>query len=139
MKKRALNKRDLFLSIPVLILFLWMFAGMAHGGEQSSANYTMMGGLFSGGGGEMVFEGYEMKSTIGQASPLMDPLEPPISENYDLYPGFWYTISMIIYTCPGDSDRDKDIDGEDLADYIFDSGGLGLDEFAVNFGKINCP
>ena len=42
-------------------------------------------------------------------------------------------------TCPGDSDRDKDVDGADLVDYIFDSKGLGLDEFAANFGKINCP
>ncbi len=25
------------------------------------------------------------------------------------------------------------------ADFIIDSGGLGLDEFAINFGKINCP
>ncbi len=47
--------------------------------------------------------------------------------------------SMTADTCPGDSNFDMDVDGVDLADYIFDSGGLGLDEFALNFGKINCP
>ena len=48
-------------------------------------------------------------------------------------------ICSIIDTCPGDSDADEDIDGVDLANYIFDSEGLGLDEFAANFGGINCP
>jgi hypothetical protein len=47
--------------------------------------------------------------------------------------------SMISVTCPGDSDQDMDVDGTDLADFIFESEGLGLDEFAVNYGKINCP
>ena len=46
---------------------------------------------------------------------------------------------LISDTCLGDSDGDKDVDGVDLAEYIFDSGGLGLDEFVMDFGKINCP
>ena len=46
---------------------------------------------------------------------------------------------QIIETCPGDFDWDEDVDGSDLAEYIFDSGGLGLDEFAVSFDKENCP
>ena len=42
-------------------------------------------------------------------------------------------------TCPGDFNGDKDVDGSDLADYLFDSGGLGLDVFAADFGRANCP
>jgi hypothetical protein len=41
--------------------------------------------------------------------------------------------------CEGDFDSDGDVDGKDLAEYIFDSGGLGLEMFAGNFGKANCP
>ena len=39
----------------------------------------------------------------------------------------------------GDFDNDGDVDGADLQEFIFDSGGLGLDVFAANFGKLNCP
>jgi len=34
---------------------------------------------------------------------------------------------------------DPVVDGADLQEYIFDSGGLGLDVFAATFGKVNCP
>jgi hypothetical protein len=33
---------------------------------------------------------------------------------------------------------DGDVDGENLADYILDSAGIGLDDFAAEFGRINC-
>ena len=36
-----------------------------------------------------------------------------------------------------DTDGDNDVDGKDLAAYIFFSKGLGLDKFAENFGKVN--
>jgi hypothetical protein len=39
---------------------------------------------------------------------------------------------------PGDNDGDYDVDGADLADYILDSKGLGLDEFVANFAVV-CP
>ena len=45
----------------------------------------------------------------------------------------------IVVYCAGDHDEDGDIDGGDLADYAIDSGGLRQDEFAANFGNINCP
>jgi hypothetical protein len=80
-----------------------------------------------------------MNSALGQLSPPMDPDDPPFSGSYDLYPGFWYVIFDLGSTCPGDSDGDKDVDGTDIAEYIFDSGGLSLDVFAVNYGKSNCP
>jgi hypothetical protein len=69
----------------------------------------------------------------------MDSLDPIFSDSYDLYPGFWYVIAAFESTCPGDFNGDKDVDGSDLAEYIFDSGGLDLEVFAANFGKVNCP
>ena len=48
-------------------------------------------------------------------------------------------IGLNLDSCPADDDGDKDVDGADLAAYILDSGALGPDEFAANFGKINCP
>ena len=77
--------------------------------------------------------------TAGQPSPLIDPLAPLISNTYDLYPGFWYALADLESVCPGDFDGDKDVDGAHLVRYIHDSGGLGLDVFAINFGKVNCP
>jgi len=33
---------------------------------------------------------------------------------------------------------DGDVDGADLADYISDSAGISLDDFAAEFGRIDC-
>ena len=107
--------------------------------EMTSTNYRIPTAVMSGGGGYMESSGYEANSTIGQQSPLADPADPPYSDSYDLYPGFWYTVANVGLTCPGDGDGDKDVDGSDLADYSDDSGGLSIDVFAANFGKINCP
>ena len=35
--------------------------------------------------------------------------------------------------------KKEDVSKIHLQEYIFDSGGLGLDVFAANFGKVNCP
>jgi hypothetical protein len=40
--------------------------------------------------------------------------------------------------CPGDFDTDGDVDGKDLAEYIEDSGGISLSDFAGNFGRNDC-
>ena len=37
-----------------------------------------------------------------------------------------------------DGDPDSDVDGSDLAEYISDMD-IGLEEFAANFGKNDCP
>ena len=107
--------------------------------EMSSTNFKIPYSVQSSGGGSESSDNYQMKTTLGQPSPLMDPMEPPFSDSFDLYPGFWYVISALGSTCPGDFDRDKDVDGADLVEYIIDSAGLGLDVFAANFGKTNCP
>ncbi len=83
--------------------------------------------------------GFQTNATLGQPSPLPDPADPPFSDSYDLYPGFWYTVANVGLTCPGDFNGDRDVDGSDLAEYLFDAGGLGLAVFALNFGKGDCP
>jgi len=107
--------------------------------EMASDNYRIQSSVQSGGGTSTGSTNYLTNSTLGQPSPLMDSPDPPLSDSYDLYPGFWYVISALGSTCPGDFDGDKDVDGADLAEYIFDSGGLSFDVFAVNFGESNCP
>jgi hypothetical protein len=41
--------------------------------------------------------------------------------------------------CESDFNGDGDVDGTDLHWYISNSGGLGLEVFADNFGNENCP
>jgi hypothetical protein len=107
--------------------------------EMVSENYHMQCTVFSGGGIMTGSTNYLMNNTIGQPSPLIDPLKLPLSNTYDLYPGFWYVVADFESSCSGDFNGDKDVDGSDLAEYIFDSDGIGLEKFAENFGKIKCP
>ena len=110
----------------------------------SSDNYTITTSVLSGGGAPMGSGSYQTNSTLGQSSPLIDPAEPPGSVNYDLYPGFWYTLEAGMTGCENlssfaaaygavsadlnynsqcDFDVDGDIDGSDLSDFI---AGYGL-------------
>jgi hypothetical protein len=107
--------------------------------EMDSENFRIHTSIQSGGGIPIDSANYHMNNTIGQPSPLMDPSDPPYSDNYDLYPGIWYTVAATALACPGDFNGDKDVDGSDLAEYLFYSGRLGLEGFALNFGKEVCP
>ena len=123
----------------LVILFCSLASSLTLFADMKSYNYSINTSVLSSGGTHGGSTNYEIESTLGQSSPLLDPSDPPLSTNYDLYPGFWYTIGAFGVTCPGDFNGDGDVDGVDLADYIFDYGGLGLDVFAANFGKKNCP
>jgi hypothetical protein len=107
--------------------------------EMTSENYRVTTNVVSSGGGPMGSAGYDLDGTVGQPSPLMDPADPPFSTNYDMYPGFWNVVAAYASTCPGDFNGDNDVDGSDLAAFADDPGDLDLDEFALNFGKIDCP
>jgi hypothetical protein len=125
-----------------MILILTLFAFLLSlaqltAAEMQSSTYRMSTSVFSAGGTPMSSTSYKTTSTLGQPSPLMDPLEPPLSDTYDLYPGFWYAVMGP--KCESDYDGDGDVDGSDLAEYLFDPGGLGLDVFAADFGRANCP
>ncbi len=123
----------------VLILCMFSLNSAIVNAEMTSENYRIRSYVHSAGGVPTGSANYQINGTIGQPSPLMDPLEPPFSDTYDLYLGFWYVITVLASTCPGDLNDDKDVDGSDLAEYIFDSGGLDLEVFAASFGKEDCP
>ena len=127
-------------------LFWLVFLGAFYSGslsmsfaQMASGSFRIGGSVHSAGGQPTGSTNFQLNGTLGQPSPLMDPLSPPYSNTYDLFPGFWYAVAALESTCPGDFDGDKDADGADLAEYIDDPGGLGLDVFAINFGKVSCP
>jgi hypothetical protein len=106
--------------------------------EMTSASYKISVSVLSGGGGFTTSTSYTANGTLGQPSPLMDPGDPPFSDGYDLYPGFWYAVRA--GGCPGDYYGDGDVDGLDLYDYIMDYPGvIALETFADYFGRDNCP
>jgi hypothetical protein len=54
-----------------------------------------------------------------------------------------YAIATATWTksaewCEGDFEPDGDVDGSDLA-FLIDTGGIGIDIFAEEFGRVNCP
>ena len=142
----------------ILLIFIFPSTFFA---EISSTNYRIDTAVMSGGGASMGSANFQMNGTVGQPSPLMDPLEPPYSVHYDLYPGYWYTlISVIPELCDGDFNADGDVDGSDLAVFAADFGrtdcaggplcegdfngdgdvdGSDLAIFAKDFGRADCP
>ena len=64
--------------------------------QMQSDNYRIPASVLSGGGAPMSSGNYQTNATLGQPSPIMDPATPPYSDNYDLYPGFWYTAEAAI-------------------------------------------
>ena len=117
-------------------LFLTAVPG-AFGGMQSDS-YAITTDVVSGGGGTMTSGSYQLQSTIGQPSPLLDQVAPPYSDVYDLYPGFWYTMETspdcadlaafaasfgsldgdLNFNISCDLNSDGDVDGSDLSDFI---------------------
>ena len=89
--------------------------------EMQSAKYSINNLVFSSGGTQAGSTNHEIESTLGQPSPLLDPVDPPQSTNYDLFPGFWYTIAAFDMRCLGYFDEDNDVDGDDLNNYISNS------------------
>lgn len=107
--------------------------------QMQSENYRVTTSVLSGGGAPMTSATYQTNATVSQSSPLMDPADPPYSTNYDLYPGFWYTLEGGVAGCDNlaffaaafgsvstdsnyssacDFDGDEDVDGSDLAEFV---------------------
>jgi len=99
----------------------------ANAEEMSSDNFRIPTSVVSGGGTPMNSNNFKIEATMGQPSPLMDPLDPPYSADYDLYPGFWYTaITEDIEPCECDLNTDG---GCDMLDYFI---------FGQDWGRMDC-
>jgi hypothetical protein len=153
------KKRNVSL-VAVLALAL-LYPVFVQATEMSSGSYAISSTVMSGGGTPMTSASYTANGTMGQPSPLMDPVDPPISTSYDLYPGFWYTLlTAPIDSCEGDFEPDGDVDGTDLSVFAQEFGrtdcgsgppcegdfdvdgdvdGTDLSIFAADFGRIDCP
>ncbi len=130
-------KKIVWLAV-MAVLFLGLskpvFAGM------QSANFKIPTSHFPGGGASMGSADFKMQSSSGQSSPLLDATTPPYSSSYELYPGYWYTLSAgmmdcdlaafasafgslsgdLNYSLVCDFDEDRDVDGSDLYDLTYD-------------------
>lgn len=80
--------------ILILVIFSLVFAivSFASSAQMNSSSFRVSSAVVSGGGAFAGSANYQLNGSIGQPAPLMDSLDPPFSDNYDLYPGFWYTI-----------------------------------------------
>jgi hypothetical protein len=105
--------------------------------EMSSTNYRITTTVMSDGGTPMASANYQMNSTLGQPSPLMEQGMDPYSDNFGLLPGFWYTLdagSGCIYDYLGDGD----VDGADLAEFMNAISSIEMESFAMEFGRVDC-
>jgi hypothetical protein len=125
--------------LPIFAMSLMIALAFSATAQMQSPNYRIPSAVLSGGGASMHATSYQTDASLGQPTPIPDPADPPFSDSYDLYPGFWHTVVNIGVTCLCDFNGDKDVDGSDLVEYLFDSGGLSLHVFATDFGKDNCP
>ena len=101
----------------------------------SSTSYAIPTSVMSGGGAPMGSGSFQSNGTLGQPSPLQPA--PAASTNFDLYPGFWYT--MFISNCIWDLDPvDGDVDGLDLYRFIDSHGASDIENFGSEFGRTDC-
>ena len=129
----AMKKTNIISLSAVIFVFCIIETGYA---QMGSENFRIQSAVQSGSGTRMDSNSYQLNSTLGQSSPLINSDDPPFSVNYDLYSGFWYAVKS--NTCEGDYDGDTDVDGLDLSEYISGSKALDLNIFAEDFGRINC-
>lgn len=116
MKYRKRYRRCLCLLISATMLLA--FSGILHAAS-SSANFAIEQDVISGGGEDSWSAGYDLFSTIGQASPLGHAS----STNFVNYPGFWNAVAQNLVH-----------NNFNLRVYIIPHGG-GV----VNGPGINCP
>ncbi|RLC19303.1 MAG: hypothetical protein DRH93_15685 [Deltaproteobacteria bacterium] len=122
-----------FVSLGIILFFSpASFAYMA------STNYSIPTSVISGGGALISSANYQTNVTLGQSSPIT----PADSEDFEAYPGFWYTLSKPF--CPWDLEPtypngDGDVDGLDLDVFILNyDPAIHLEGFANGFGKTDC-
>jgi hypothetical protein len=128
----------IILALTAIVLIL-LLPGIITASDMTSTSFTSSNTAISGGGLPAASTSYNTNSTVGQSTPLMDPQDPPFSDGFDLFPGFWYTVAAVGRTCPGDDNGDKDVEGADLAAYAAGAMTIGWDALAADFGRTDCP
>ena len=141
----------LFAAIILVAVMLPCLAGA----EMTSDHYHLTTTVVSGGGGPSASAHFQMKATLGQPSPLIDPIDPPRSYSYDLFTGFWYTqgLALPFSVCPADFEPDGDVDRDDMifmagwfghenavkdTDNDGDMDGLDLYELVIDYNRDDC-
>lgn len=89
---KIMSGKKLYFFIIIITFSIFTLASAALAG-MASENYHLSASVVSSGCKTMNSLNYRLNSTLGQSSPLMDSVYPPFSDNYTLYPGFWYTLS----------------------------------------------
>jgi len=65
------------LSVIPIIIGLLVTMVIPAAAEMSGTNYRINATVFSGGGSTMGSASFDADSTIGQSTPLQDPIDPP--------------------------------------------------------------
>ena len=76
-------------------------------------------------------------TSLGVHEHWNDPVNKQYSRNLNTGAGI-ELISSDPLACKGDFEPDGDVDGADLAVYIFDAKDISPGDFANNFGKDDC-
>ena len=94
------------------------------------------GGVLVSGDGGTSWQGFNEGLSVLHITKLAISDEvPKILYAGTAYGGVW---RRALDACQCDFDGDSDVDGSDLAEYIRDDRGLGLNSFAMDFGKNHC-
>jgi hypothetical protein len=63
-----------------------------------------------------------------------------VSKHPDSDPGeFFLNVNLVVQSCPSDLDFDYDVDGQDLYLLNVTPTLVDLDDFAIDFGRTDCP
>jgi len=109
-----MKKKTVYIIFIAVLILGFAITGLPE--EMSSANFSITTSVISGGGAPTASPNYQTESTLGQPSPLMDPSDPPLSSNFNLDPGFWYTVKAEpVDPCEGDITGDGFVNFADLA------------------------
>jgi len=79
--------------IVVIVLFCTLPKGVS--AQMQSSNYELTTSVLSGGGVSMASDNFSLYITAAQPSPIRETRTPPESDNFVLYPGFWYTLDPL--------------------------------------------
>jgi len=116
----------------ILILAFSTAFAVGVSAEMQSDNYRITSSVISAGGGPTASDNFKNDATMGQSSPLMQGNQNPSSNNYDSYPGFWYTVGLEpVDVCECNLNGDSNCDMQDWLVFGQDWGRTDCNEPGV--------